>query len=432
MINETILLLVYYYNYEIRNHRLLKYVGKNHLGAYLPFDLYLYKPLQEVFSKAILYDYLERMTKAGVKAVNQEIIELVKKEHPKYVLWTSWQYDILPSTLESIRKEGSTVVGWFFDDEWRFDNYSKWWVPYLDYCVTNAIEAVPRYREMGARVIHTIPNTGIAVDRDWSKTEEKYDVSFVGSRAPDREKWINELVKRNMPVHLFGEGWGRYISFEEMVDIFANSKINLNFSRAWHSMKPQIKGRIFQVCMAGGFLLTEYVPDIENYFGIDKEIVCFHNTDELMYKISYYLKHDVERRAIARAGWERATGEYTSSRMVARVFDEIERDVAARGGKRSSPPQKLEIPTQVRRSTSNYHFEWGRALLEENYRGLWKDELTLSISYYPFSIGARYYYITGFFPLFIRSVLVKLYKAMEKSLGKPYNKLVSTLWEFKE
>jgi spore maturation protein CgeB len=431
MIDETILLLVYYYDQELYNYRLLKYI-KDGLGVYLPFDLYLYKPLSRIFSKVILYDYLKQMAEIGVKAVNQEITELVRKERPKYVLWTSWRYDIQGSTFESIKKEGSIVVGWFFDDEWRFDDYSKWWIPYLDYCVTNAIEAVPKYRALGARVIQTIPNTGVALDCDWSKAQEKYVVSFVGSLRADREQYIKALKDGNIPIALFGEGWGGYVSFEEMVDIFKSTKINLNFSKDWRFLKPQIKGRIFQVCMAGGFLLTEYVPGIEEYFEIDKEIVCFRNKDEMMDKIAYYLNHDEERQTIARAGWERATTQYTSFHMVSRVFSEIGEDLAARGRPNNPHFPQTKIPRRVRTSVSQYHVQWGRALLEENYKGLWKDELALAIWWAPFSIRARYYYVISLCPRFIRLAVMKadsavnaLYRALLVRLGYiPYLKKI--------
>ena len=422
MINETIILLTYYFNQEDRSHRLLKNIMENYSGCYLPFDLYLYEPLQRIFSKAILYDYLMRTAEIGVKAVNEEIIELVRRENAKYVLWTSFYYDIQQSTLDIIRKEGTVVVGWFFDDEWRFDEYSKWWIPYLDYCVTNAIEVVPKYRELGAQVIQTIPNTGRAINRDWSSIEERYDVSFVGSRFyADREQYINELGDRNIPIHLFGEGWGGYIPFEEMIDIFKYSKINLNFSKDWRLGKLQIKGRIFQVCMADGFLLTEYVPGIEKYFKIDKEIVCFHDTKEMIDKINYYLEHDEERRAIAQAGWKRATGEYTSFHMVSKVFNEIEKHIVANDKESNPHLQKLKMPMRIRRIPAQYHFQWGRTFLEENYKGLWKDELALSISYNPFNIKAWGYYIIGFSPYSVRLTLFRLYRILYSRLRSiPY------------
>ncbi|MFC2040821.1 glycosyltransferase [Chloroflexota bacterium] len=416
-INETIILLTYLYDYNFEgyNRRFIKLVD-NWLGeAYFSFDLYLYKPLQETFSKAIVYDYLKRIIQIGIKAVNEEIINLVRKERPKYVLWASWRYDVLESTLDAIRREGSIVVGWFFDDEWRFDNYSKWWIPHLDYCVTNSIEAVPKYRELGARVIHTIPNTGIAIDRDWSNIEEKYDVSFVGTKIVDRELYINEVKNRNIPIHLFGMGWGtEYIPFEEMIDIFKTSKINLNFSKDLSKTTTQIKGRVFQVCMAGGFMLTEYTPGIEDYFEVGKEVVCFENSEEMIDKITYYLNHDKERRAIAQAGWRRAISEYTSSRMIAKVFHEIENDFAAKGREANPHLQELQMPTWIHKRHSNYYFQLGRILLEENYKDIWREALTLSISHNSFNLRAWYYYITSFFPSPMRLASFRIYRAMEE------------------
>ncbi len=418
--------MIHYYDPEERNHRLLKNIIKNWCGIYLPFNLYFGEPLERIFTRRIIYDYLKREPEIGIKGVNEEIINLVRKERPKYVLWTSWQYDIQPSTLEAIRKEGAIVVGWFFDDEWRFDNYSKWWIPYLDYCVTHTIDAVPQYQKLGARVIHTLLHPGIAVDVDWSNLRERYEVSFVGSRIVGRDQWIDELKKRNIPARAFGEGWGGYISFEEMLDVFTTSKINLNFSGTYFRTLG-IKGRIFQVCLAGGFLLTEYVPGIEKYFEVDKEIVCFHDTAEMIDKIADYLGHDEERRVIAQAGWKRATHEYTPFHMVTRVFTEIEDDMSTGDKEIILAKPKLKMPIGARMIPSNYHFQWGRVFMEESYReGLWKDSLRLSLSYNPLNVWAWYYYVAGFLPSLLRRALFKLYAVAER-LPRAVYQLVSSI-----
>jgi len=142
VIDETIVLLTYYYNEEDISLPLYKYLRGRYLGAYLPFDIYLLKPLKEIFSKVVLYDYLKRRAEIGIDSMNSEIIELINKERPKYVLWTSFYYDVKESTLDAIRKSGTKLIGIYFDDEWRFDSYSKYWIPYLDFCVTNSQEAV--------------------------------------------------------------------------------------------------------------------------------------------------------------------------------------------------------------------------------------------------------------------------------------------------
>ncbi len=400
MINETIILLSRLE--DLSGYRLSKHFG-SHLVLYFPLDINFYKPLQKIFSKVIPYDFTKRMTEIGVKGVNEEIIDLVRKEHPKYVLWISAHYEFQESTFDSIRKEGSAVVGWFGDDEYKFDDYSKWWIPHLDYCITFDIEAVPKYRALGAKVIQTIPCSGVPVNRDWSNIKEKYDVSFIGSiQKPFRKQYINELKKREIPIHLFVRQWGGHVPFEEMIDVFGASKINLNFSRATYGSRRGLKGRVTEVCLAGGFLLTEYVPGIENYFKVDKEIVCFHDTEEMIDKITYYLSHDEERRAIAQAGWKRAVSEYTPFHMLSGVFNKIERDIATRS--KPSHPQKLRMPEHMRKRFSTYYSNWAKAFSLGNYRSLCKDAFALSISYNPFNIWAWCYYIASFLPYPVRLV----------------------------
>lgn len=343
--------------------------------------------------------------------MNREVVGLVQENHPKYVLWAAFgeYYEIEEATFDAIRRKGAQVVGWFFDDEVRFDYYSRWWIPHLDYFVTNDIGAVAKYKELGGWATQAIC-TGPSVPHDWSNMEEKYDVCFIGSLRANREQYLKVLKERNIPVHLFGTGGGRFLPYEEMLSIFSSSKINLNFSSTFKYMRPQIKARVFEVCLAGGFLLTEHVPGIETFFEIDKEIVCFRTIGELVDKITYYLNHDEERRAIAHAGWEKATREYTSLHIMSRVLLEIEE---AGKNRQTSEFQDMIMPMRIRRRHSIYAFQWGRALLEENSLD-WRDELRLSLTYYPFNIGAWYYYMVGLSPAFLRSVLIKLYGAQEK------------------
>ncbi|MDP2729877.1 MAG: glycosyltransferase [Dehalococcoidales bacterium] len=416
MIDETLLMLSQLE--DLSRHKLAKHIADTlatYTAADAPIFQNYYRALQQLFSRVIVYDWAKRMTEVGIKAVNTEVIELVRREHPKYVLWFSTDYEFQESTFDSIREEGSLVIGWFFDDERRFDDYSKWWIPHLDYCVTFFPQASPKYAALGARVLQPISCEGVPVDRDWSKVEEKYDVTFVGLKYLDREGYIKELKKRGIPVQVFGMGWGQkkgggFLPFEEMIDIFSTSKINLNFSRAAGSdAEMGLKGRMTMVCLAGGFLLTEYVPGIENYFQIDKEIVCFHDVKEMIDKADYYLKHGRERRAIAQAGWKRATTEYTPFHMFSRVFRQIEEELSLRG--KESQPQELGMPRPVRKKFSDYYLSWGAAFSKENYKGLGKEALALSLRYYPFNARSWYYYLVSFLPYLIRRVILGLCRA---------------------
>ncbi|MBI2858230.1 MAG: glycosyltransferase family 1 protein [Chloroflexi bacterium] len=386
MIGETVLLLTYYTDHEDCRRPLLKKIIAKYSPCYLPFDVYLFYPLKRVFSKVILYDFLRRSAQIGHRAMNREIMDLVRREHPGYVLWTSYYYDVFPETLDAIRQQGSITVGWYFDDDWRFDTYSKYWIPYLDYSVTNSIDAVAKYRALNARVVQTIPNTGLSYERDWRDHSAKYAVSFVGTRIyTNRPQWFEAIKSLGIEVDCFGEGWQNgFVPFDRMVDIFQKSKINLNFSSGGPaSGVSQIKGRVFQVCMAGGFLLSEHAPGLENYFAIDKEIACFTTPNELALKVAYYLSHDEERISIARAGWERARQEYTSDAMVAKVFLEIERDIQLHGKPRRATNKSR--PAQMRKQSASWHLDWLSVFLEDK-NPLWKEELALSLRQCPRSV----------------------------------------------
>lgn len=386
---------------------ILKYM--DYLNPNVNFNVGFYQPLQRVFGKVVLYDYLKRMTEIGVKGINQEIIDLVKREHPKYVLWVALgnYYEVKESTFDAIRKNGVKIVGWFFDDDTRFDAYSKWLISHIDYFVTNDFEAVMKYRELGAWATRAIC-TGFPVARDWTNIKERYEVSFVGTKFADREQYIGALNRNGIRVELFGIGFSKFVSYDEMINIFVSSKINLNFAKSDEHgiMKPTIKARIFEVCLSGGFLLTEYFPSIEDYFKIDKEVVCFRNSEEMVDRVAYYLDHDNERWAIAKAGWERATSEYTSSQIMSKVFREIEEN----SKDQRSKPKQLRMPVAMCHKVSDFYCDWGITFSMINKSRLSRDSLISAISYNVLNMRAWYHYVISFSPHSLKVRIIRYYR----------------------
>ena len=84
-----------------------------------------------------------------------------------------------------------------------------------------------------------------------------------------------------------------------------------------------MKLRIFEVVSTGGFLLTQYTPNLEQFFDIDKEIVVFNTVDEARDKINFYLNNDTSRTKIARAGYLRYIKEHTSKTRLNKLLSDI-------------------------------------------------------------------------------------------------------------
>ena len=385
---------------------------QKHGLAYAPqsdFGSVFVYPLLSVFKRVIVYDLWKRCAEIGTGKANLEVIALALKERPNYLLWPSMEYEIKESTLEQLRGAGIRTVGWFFDDETRFDDYSRWWIPYLDFCLTCDKESVTRYEQLGGRAIHCLCRANADVFKKLN-LPLVYDVSFVGRRFGDRHAWMEQLAEKGINIQAFGSGWSNgYITTAEMVGVFNQSRINLNFVQAYSgNARPQMKARFFEVCLAGGFLLSEYIPGIEEYFEIDREIVCFKNLAEAAEKIEYYLSHETERNAIANAGWMRAHRDHTQHGLYERTFDRMEKIITAEAVG-NSIPTSMDLQDGSRQGPSHYHYRWAKALMIEGYpQPRWREEIELSIAYNPQNRKAGLLRLIGLLPRFLHQRLIDI------------------------
>ncbi len=96
-------------------------------------------------------------------------------------------------------------------------------------------------------------------------------------------------------------GTVRYM--DEMPKVFKASKINLNMSL--RCIKSGIPLRVLDVLGAGGFLITNYQPEIDQCFVNGEELVMYESIEDMYQKVDYYLKHEDERLEIAKRGCER-------------------------------------------------------------------------------------------------------------------------------
>ena len=103
-----------------------------------------------------------------------------------------------------------------------------------------------------------------------------------------------------------------------MPKIFYLSKINLNISS--RSIESGIPQRVWDIMAVGGFCLTNYQPELEEYFEIGKDIEVYHNLEELVSKIDYYLKHEKERIRIAINGYKKVREHHSYEKRMTDVL----------------------------------------------------------------------------------------------------------------
>ncbi|HEX2769612.1 MAG TPA: glycosyltransferase, partial [Geobacteraceae bacterium] len=121
------------------------------------------------------------------------------------------------------------------------------------------------------------------------------------------------LARSLIPLGLviYGDaGWSRFFArkrilrpkvdyFRELPDVYRGTDVNINCTS--FQMKTAVNQRVFDVAACGGFLLSDYQEDMDRFFEVGKEAICFRTTEEAVSLAAYYLVKDTERRKIAEA-----------------------------------------------------------------------------------------------------------------------------------
>ncbi len=210
------------------------------------------------------------------------------------------------------------VIGWCVDGPMDFHGLLEDSAIYDYYFCTHKYGYDPH-----ADKIHYLPAYGMdfSLYRNfYVETQRKYEheIVFVGGYNPRRQEIINRLL--HLPVEIYGK-WTRKNRFnfalrrhvrakgiwgERLVSLYNSSKIVLNISGWDPSQYSGLNLRVFDVPATGAFLLTDYSPELAEYYRIGEEIACFNSVEDLTDKLIYFLHDERKRETIALKGYQRA------------------------------------------------------------------------------------------------------------------------------
>lgn len=198
--------------------------------------------------------------------------------------------DYLHGYLDSIMLAQSKIYGYNFLEELLSDTLVDALRPVLESKYTFEKETPENIRSLLAQFI---------LEPSVSALERQQTMKLLGSRFP-----VNLYTGSNtkgLPVI----NGGTVKTLTEMPLIFHYSKINLNITSK--SIRSGLPLRIFDILGCGGFLLTNYQPELSDYFTPGYDLVCYSSEDELLEKTEYYLSHEKERIEIAQNGLQTVT-----------------------------------------------------------------------------------------------------------------------------
>lgn len=119
-----------------------------------------------------------------------------------------------------------------------------------------------------------------------------------------------------LPDNIIKSGYVDYAT--QMPLVFKSSKINLNITLK--CLQSGVPLRALDIMGSGGFLLSNYQPELEEYFANSVDFVSYGSMDEAVELAKYYLKNDEARIKIAQSGYEKVKANFTYEKQVETIF----------------------------------------------------------------------------------------------------------------
>ena len=316
--------------------------------SYEYYNLYL--PLCDVYGKEniLLYDYFSEVKQSGKDMMNKKLRELILSEKPEISIFCIlWENQFDEATVSSFRRITKTLI-YFFDDPWR-QKFVRHWIKYFDFFSTPDYYMYKQYLLEGMNnVIYSPFGFNSSIYKKLN-IPQNIDVSFVGGYSPLRN-WIKHLLeKEGLNVKFYGRGWGdsgNWISQEEMINVFNQSKINLNLSNAANydlsfllyslpslknikqllllrKNKEQVKGRHYEINACGGFQLSYFIPGLNQVYEIDKEIAVYENERQIAGTVKFFLNNNELRNSIADNGYQRSQKDHSAQNYLKKLVVQI-------------------------------------------------------------------------------------------------------------
>lgn len=332
------------------------------------------------------FDYRGLAARYGVDRMNQALLQTALEFRPDIIHMGKSEI-IKGSTLAKIKEKIDTFILYEYADfRWQLEDFVIDISQNSD-CVLFQLTDEPlldEYRASGVRNICGF--NGLATDPGIfcpTGTEKTKDIVFLGNNwhfqphsreydgYPKRRELIEEALKREMDVHIYGSNWEYlleagyetltihpFVVEEDFAEACSSAKITLGVN-AVNTVRMYTSWRRTMNCISCGTLhITHYVPGMEDYLENKKHLVWFESVPEAIEQIDYYLNHEEEREDIARAGREIVKAKYTWDHFVADKIERYQKTKSMKGNIVTIPP--ITVPAEEDDDLKNAEQSWYR------------------------------------------------------------------------
>lgn len=227
--------------------------------------------------------------------------------------------------FKTLTNKGVVTVGIELSDPDVYPYNGKIYADKFDIFLTNSRYSLENeYNQWTGNVLH-MPFAASAKHHYYmGDIEKKYDVVIVGHAREERIELVDKLSEI-CKVGTYGSGWRESLGTVngiEHVKAINSGQMYLSFSKTVAGY-DNIKVGLFEAMACKQVVITSYMPELENYFEIGKEILCYKDEQELLHLVKFYLENPMERETIRNNAYRRFLNEHTYEKRWIPIVDKI-------------------------------------------------------------------------------------------------------------
>lgn len=268
-------------------------------------------------------------TPNGMRCVldKARILKDVKKNDADAIILNSGGLYLSDDTVAEMKRRNVTTVGISLSDPDVFPYNGKLYADKFDLFYTNSQYSLENeYCLMDANVA-IMPFAASSKHHYYMpEVERKYDVVVVAHARDDRKPIIDKLSEF-CSVGTYGNGWNDSLGIvngKKHVEAINTGKMYLSFARTVAGF-DNVKVGLFEAMACNQVVITSYMDELQNYFNIGTEILCYHSEEELYDLVKYYLQHEEELETVRKRGFTRFLSCHTYEKRWNSVLRDIYR-----------------------------------------------------------------------------------------------------------
>lgn len=254
-----------------------------------------------------------------------KVKEDIDKYRPDCMILNSGGLTMEDEAFSYARKQGVVLVGISLSDPDVYPYNGQVYAHKFDLFYTNSRFSLEnQYKGLEERVKCLPFAASLKHHYYMPEIKKEYDVVIVGHARPERKEVVERLAKRHK-VGTYGGGWENSLGVVngiEHVRAINSGKMYLSFS---HTMAgyDNVKVGLFEAMACKQVIITSYMEELENYFEIGKEILCYKNEQELEELVDYYMAHQEELEEIRERAYQRFLQEHTYEKRWLNVLEDV-------------------------------------------------------------------------------------------------------------